>query len=292
MLESICLIIRAHLSELPFIERHAGLVDVLRRAKIVGEGPDRKPVGWEVYPVAYGTSFDRCWEDGTYKALVPDTSLGGLAFFHDVGNGVQMTGVTGPKEGVLQFSFRVRLLVWLNLARLGIESGNVTPKIAPLICAKLYGRQLVDFNGGPEEQMFKTVKVTNVTQVARSPRMFEPFTFAEENRYSALFLWPYDYAGFDISGSFDVPRTCLPEIFGEDFAFLDSWCFPFAGPTGGPSNPGSPAINPVKKYLNSLEFYPNDELARQEGLETDDHYWFSVNTDRGIAYTIKRVEPL
>ena len=46
------------------------------------------------------------------------------------------------------------------------------------------------------------------------------------------------------------------------------------------------------EYLESLPNYANDTEARAEGLETHDHYFFSIETDSGIYNILKRVSPL
>ena len=48
----------------------------------------------------------------------------------------------------------------------------------------------------------------------------------------------------------------------------------------------------VKSYLNALLSYPDDAAARLAGLVTNDHYWFSLDTDAGIYDTLKRVSIL
>jgi len=45
-------------------------------------------------------------------------------------------------------------------------------------------------------------------------------------------------------------------------------------------------------YLSGLGSYANDTAARAAGLTTNDHYWFSVETDTGITDMLKRVSPL
>jgi hypothetical protein len=46
------------------------------------------------------------------------------------------------------------------------------------------------------------------------------------------------------------------------------------------------------KYLESLDNYANDTEARAAGLVTNDHYFFSIETDSGIYNILKRVSPL
>lgn len=48
----------------------------------------------------------------------------------------------------------------------------------------------------------------------------------------------------------------------------------------------------LEAYLESLDHFANDAEARENGLETNDHYWFSVETDTGITDILKRVSPL
>ena len=139
--------------------------------------------------------------------------------------------------------------------------------------------------------MYRDIVVTRVAQLAKTPSLFAPFSFATEGESRGLFLYPYDYMGFQIEGTFSVVRgACLPAIVDEPFEFYDSFCWPLAG--GGSGGGSTPGVSPVKKYLNDRPFYPNDEAARADGLVTDDHYWFSADTDAGIIGTLKRVMPI
>jgi len=52
---------------------------------------------------------------------------------------------------------------------------------------------------------------------------------------------------------------------------------------------------PIKgfaEYLEGLDNYADDMEARAAGLQTHDHYFFSIETDSGIYNILKRVSPL
>jgi hypothetical protein len=57
--------------------------------------------------------------------------------------------------------------------------------------------------------------------------------------------------------------------------------------------PGTPF--PSKRfaeYLEGLENFKDDTEARENGLDTHDHYFISIQTDSGFVDTLKRVSPL
>lgn len=296
MLHAIAQILRAQIGELPWIERYGGLVDVLtvpQYTTVNDAAGTQQLAGQKIYPVACGVTAQQCFESAdNLKRLVPSTAVGSLAFFVDT-SGVSMRGLTGPKDALMSFSFSLRFLVWLNLARLGVESCTWAGRAAPYIIDRLSGAKIAsgNFDGGPEETMYRDIVVTRVAQLAKTPSLFSPFSFATEGESRGLFLYPYDYMGFQIEGTFSVVRgACLPAIVDEPFEFYDSFCWPLAG--GGSGGGSTPGISAVEKWLNERPFYPNDEAARADGLATDKYYFFSQGTDRGIAYALKRVEPL
>lgn len=58
-----------------------------------------------------------------------------------------------------------------------------------------------------------------------------------------------------------------------------------------PTCPGV-TLADVTAALNLYPSYANDAEARADGLDTNDLYWFSADTDTGIYNTLKRVSPL
>ena len=57
--------------------------------------------------------------------------------------------------------------------------------------------------------------------------------------------------------------------------------------------PGAPFPSKgFAEYLEGLENFKDDTEARENGLDTHDHYFFSVETNSGIYNVLKRVSPL
>lgn len=223
MLNIIADILNAKLANLVWIEARSGMTVAATKtdyAPITMEDGTVKMIALPplVYPVACGTSYPECWDNGKYKHLTPDENKGALAFFVDPG-GVSLKEVLGPKAGLLRFQFRIKFLLWLNLRRLlpaDSTDCNLSGRVAPYLAAQFYGDHTSSL-----PDVYRSVRVDSIQQLGKDPSMFKPYTFADNG---AVFLYPYDYLGMMLSGTFDISRNCLPDFMGEDFTFNDGTC--------------------------------------------------------------------
>jgi hypothetical protein len=273
MLHVIADILNEKLSSLAWIEARTGLTLAATKpqyAPIEGTSQQAK-IGELVYPVSCETSFDECWQNGTYKYFVPDQTKGAIAFFVD-GGGVTLKGTLGPKDGVLRFSFRLKFLLWMNLQRLGAEGCNLSGRVGPYLASQFYGDQT---SPSGLTDVYRSVRVETVQQLEKSPSMFQPFTFAN----LPIFLYPYDYLGFILTGTFDIPRNCLPEFMGDDFEFSTGVCFPSGGDSWTPTPPSTnthtvttPTYEytiPPGKWLLTIDIYSTTPQDINVGLTSN-----------------------
>lgn len=216
-------ILKSRLENLAWIEWFGGMVSQATRPEFL-QGSDGVQVvkGYQSYPVACGVNVENCWETGAFKHFEPDSTKAAIAFFTDNG-GVTLKDVMGPKNTALKFQFDLKFLCWMNSKRLGndITAGNCLPsgRVAPFVIAQLHGDHspVGLFGGGVEEDVFQAVEVTSVRELTKTPTMFEPFSFAKDGQNRGLFIYPYDYFGLGITGTFVINKNCLPE-FGAEWA--------------------------------------------------------------------------
>ena len=232
MTSAIANIIRSRLTSLTWIERLGGLV-VEAKKPDVRQGSDGQQVitGYLSYPVACETSDAACWNNGVYKHFEPDSAKAAIAFFTDTA-GVSFQRVEGPNNAFLIFGFELRLLFWLNLTRLGTDitlgGCKASDLLAPYVIAQVFGQytaaEVIAAIGDDKGGIFQAVDVRTVRELPKSPSIFAPFSFASFGDKRALFLYPYDYFGLTIGGTFVINKNCLPDF--PAFTLSDEICIP------------------------------------------------------------------
>lgn len=278
MLTVIAEVLRDKISTLSWIERTGALTMVASRPTFATAADMQSVItGYESYPVSCHVNLQDCWEDGAYKLLEPDGYKSGVAFFMDNG-GVEQIAIEGPRAANIRYKFNLKLLVWLNINRLGTDitadGCNISGRVAVFFMEKMLGRHSAAglFGGGVEEDAFKWIEVTKVDELPKDISLFSDFRFSKQKE---LFFWPYDYLGLRITGEFVVNRNCLPE-FGA------GWL-----PTGGCLTPAGDVnwfSREMAEYLAGLEEFNSNEDAlagilpngdATTPLSVGDPYWAS-----------------
>lgn len=223
MLSTIADVLKSKLDSLEWLERFGGLVFPATRPEFITDADGKQVVvGYQSYPVACSVNMENCWEQNRFRHFEPDASKAAIAFFMDNG-GVTLRRAGGSNiSPTLEFDFSLKLVFWLNTARLGedITGGGCLPsgRLAPYVIARLFGQHSAAglFGGEVEEDIFRNIEVRDIRQLPKAPAMFEPFTFARAGVDRNLFIYPYDYFGLSINGVFEINTSCLPE-FGQDW---------------------------------------------------------------------------
>lgn len=295
MISAIADVLKSKLSNLPWVERFGGLVSMATRP-VVQHGADGAQIvtGYQTYPVACDVNEANCWENSLYKHFEPDSTKGAIAFFVDNG-GVNLKSVDGPKAASLKFSFDVKLLFWMNLKRLGEtitdNQCNASARVVPYVMAQLFGAHTATgiFSGGIEEDIYLGIEVTGIKQLQKNPSMFQPFTFATDGEKRGLFLYPYDYFGLAISGTFVINKDCLPALYSGDFEFTTGPCVPGPGASGGGGElPGGCGCE-IQNLMADLPEYVDDAEAIADDLLPGKFYVVLPGNDSIPAYTVRKL---
>ena len=293
MLSVITDILKTRLENLTWMERFGGMVQNATRPEFV-KGADNSMVvkGYQTYPVSCGVNAANCWENGVYKHFEPESTKAAIAFFTDNG-GVVLKGYEGPFNAFMKFTFDIKFLCWMNLNRLGedITAGGCLPsgRVAPFVISQLFGDHSAVglFNGGLEEEVFQGIEVTGIRELVKNPAIFEPYTFAKDGANRGLFIYPYDYFGLNITGTFVINRNCMPE-FGVDWEPSIS-C---VSPGGTPVIPGGGTSNwfntQMELWLASRPAYQSNEAAAA-ALAVGKTYWAAHGHNSAAEGTFMRV---
>lgn len=224
MVAAIAHILKENIGTLPWIRRYGSLVVPVTKPKVLHDAKsgDLKVGADQVYPLSCDANFERCWETGTYKHFEPSDDMESIAFFMD-GGGCVLKSVEGPKRQNYIFTFNLKFLCWMNVRKLGFEDCQVTALAVPNVITKLIGTHSA---AGTAYEGYRNIEVTNIREMEKNPSMFMPFTFATEGNRRGIFLFPYDYFGLQITGTFMLCKSSPPEFVGPDFEFVDANCKP------------------------------------------------------------------
>ena len=188
--------ISSKITSLPFVERYGGVVQTVRRIDVVDEGF----IIEKRFPVSCSVTNLQCWEQGRYKDLTPDDRYKSVFYFEEI-EGFRIVGRQELRGQVIQYRGRVRLVGWLNLARLGVENDcNLSDRIAFQMIGVVTGAS--EMTGDIDA----VVQFKPIGMVEKSPGIFDRYTYEEENAY---LLYPYDYFAVDFEVILGLKPDCI-----------------------------------------------------------------------------------
>ena len=179
-----------------FIDRYGGLVQTLEvKEALDPQNPTKTQI--QKFPISCYVDQDECNEpDATYKDLVPDETKASILYFEEL-NPMQFDSFTTGALGWQKWKGKVRLVVWLNAARLGIGEQNnnyacdwIFPFMDQLIKTLTISGKVLngDFEGG-----IVTVQPANLAP--KNLTIFSKYTY---NKYINYHRYPYDYFAIDL----------------------------------------------------------------------------------------------
>lgn len=187
----------SYIAELPFADKHAGLV----RTVTTREQANDTKTKISSFPVACSASAVDCAAPGKLKELCPDSSKKSVIYCEENGG----TTFLGFEHNNLKFRCNIRVVGWLNLNKLGITSCSWSAIAILNIIAAL---PAVPFNyiGKP----YTRCKVVSISEAEKSAAIFSRYTYDEP--VTQYLLYPYDYFALNISFEFTVPRSCISQL--------------------------------------------------------------------------------
>jgi hypothetical protein len=225
------------IADLEFVARYGGIVNVVSRLDQIGETDEGVPIVREQrYPVACGVTSLECWENGRYQDLIPNDNFASIVYFEQM-DGMRFEKIEegNARQIFYTFSERLRLVAWMNLAKLGIEDCNGGSAIS-LALIKQLTRTYKDLS-----EPFDISRLV-ITPVAIEPKHQNPFSKYTYNELDAMWMYPYDYLSIIVEFKITVNKNCLPDFTpGESVA-----C---------PIDTFSPVVPPVPSSDFGYQFY-------------------------------------
>lgn len=182
----------------PFINRLAGVVKMVTKSEQAATGGIIK----QTFPVSCNTSFEECAQNGAYKDLMPNSSVGCIVYLEEDG-ALTRTDKNSQYE-IWNTSFI--LVGWLNQNKLGTNACSITGKVVQTILKQL---NIMPFNSG----IYNAIEIDVVSQ---DPKSFDPFaryTYDEDN--TQYKFAPFDYFSLRINVVVRINTTCA-EAFEID----------------------------------------------------------------------------
>ena len=148
----------------------------------------------KIVPFACGVQHRDC-VSGKYDDLVPNSRYKSVIYFED--QGVNFGLVKGDRQ---YFTSKLRMVVWLNMQKLG-EAGCVLSNQVLLSIFATIPQFPVNFGN------YLQMKITPVSEPIKNKNIFSPYSYDEAvNQY---LIAPYDYFAIDFNVSWWMVLECL-----------------------------------------------------------------------------------
>ncbi len=203
MNNAIAEIFNSYLLTLPFADRVAGTV----RAVTLVTGTADKPIK-KTIPVACNVSEPDC-VTGQYTDLVPNSKYKSIMYWED--NGVKINTANQTRD--FNFTSSLRLIVWINLKKVGKTDCNVSALAVTNILNTIPTNY---FNSG----IYTRIRAVVNSEIIKSPAIFSKYTYDEATTQYLMF--PFDYFALDIDTTFTIPKSCIVDWENETPIICDT----------------------------------------------------------------------
>ncbi len=173
---------------LSFVDRYAGIVKTLTIAVSNGTetGINKR------YPVACDVTEKDCANIGVYQNLIPDDSKSSVIYWEMV-SPMRNTGFT-QTNNFYEKRFRgvARLVVWLNLTKLGIDNCNDSVLVLPIL-EDILTKKLKIQTGIYAGDLLWIQPLSMVNQDVNT--IFGKYDY---NKLKNYYLYPFDFFAIDV----------------------------------------------------------------------------------------------
>lgn len=206
MLKDLCHSLNLKIGGLPFVDKHAGLVQTLEY-KAEGVMPDNgnnAPALIKRYPISCDVDDaenSSCSPNNGMKDLVPDSTKRGIMYWENNGG---ISPLPKVRNG-FQYEARLRLVCWLNRNLLTNDPNLALSTVTMTYITGLL-TNINPWNDGP----FATISAVVRNIPAGNASLFSPYTYDQtELQY---LLPPYEAWGIDFGVKFTTPLTCMTNL--------------------------------------------------------------------------------
>lgn len=186
-------LLSTEIKTLSFVEKYAGIVKTINIA--VENQTDKGHV--KRYPVACDVNRGDCVNTGLYDELVPDDNKKSVVYWELISPATN-SGFTQTKDFYTKrFKGVARLVVWLNLAKLGITDCNGAIDTLPPL-EKILTKRGKIASGIYQNSMFWIEPRAVVKQDIQT--VFGGYDYPKLKNY---YLYPFDFYAIDVSFTLD-----------------------------------------------------------------------------------------
>ena len=263
-------ILTPKISVLDFVDRYAGIVRTINIAE--GNGTETGIV--KRYPVACNVTGADCANIGIYQNLVPDDTKKSIVYWEMI-QPMSNVGYTSTRNFFeKRFRGTARLVVWLNLAKLGIENCTDAVNIIPILEKEITTRGKI-IGGIFDGAQLRIQPLRMVNQEINT--VFGKYDY---NKLKNFYLYPFDFFAIDVQFTLE---QCLDK--GGTFPVLPAADCENQIPSEVVCK--SLSFDGVNEYIdctNNAVF--NFDRANAFSFET----WIKFDDLTGARYIISKVE--
>lgn len=200
MIRVICETLKGLLTNMDYVERLGGVVMPVTQEVVNEEGvPTRY-----VFPITCDAEGTACVESGKYFDMLPNDAYKSVLYFEDR-TGVAF-GAWQRKYNEQTFRGVVRLVGWLNLAKMGFDSCSVTDRIVMAIIQSLHSTKPLPITVTETGWTGAQLDVEKVDLVRRGENLFAQYTWAQTQQ---AIIYPFDTFGMDITFTLKTGVDCV-----------------------------------------------------------------------------------
>ncbi len=199
MIHVIASAIKERLEELTWPDRVAGLA-----VPVTKYSAENTPEF--VFPITNDTLAQECIQRGKYWDLVPNNSYKGSLYVEQTGP-LRFDGFE-KKYTLMNFSANMRVVGWLNLAKMGYQDASMSGLFSMSVIAKLLeSRGVVTVSNLQYSGALVYVEI--VGEAEKNAGIFSRYSYS---RFSNFLIYPFDYFAIDINVRFVVSSACVQAV--------------------------------------------------------------------------------
>lgn len=181
------------ISSTKFIDKIAGVVKTAVRS---GKDSNNGKI-IQSFPIACGTSFEDCNKNGSLTDLVPNSNLGCIVYFEDLG--VRLLSKSGQLRN---WKASYRMVGWINMKKLGSDRCSVSGTIINTIL-----NQFPEGQFNPPSTPYQRCSIEVLGQDPKSLNPFSKYSYDEDK--TQYLMHPFDYFSMQVDVDFSVHKSCV-----------------------------------------------------------------------------------
>lgn len=156
------------------------------------------------YPVSHVGSDPDCFENDTYLQLVPNSKYMSVSYFEQIGDTSMIISANSRRHKMYDFNATLRLVVWLNLHKIGINDPTLTADFKLQTLNRLQKKH-------PTTTEVQQLQIANVFVDSKTTTvdLFNQYSY---DNVQKLVLFPYDVFSVRFDVQWKTPLECVTDV--------------------------------------------------------------------------------